>query len=106
MGARYVRAALSVEPNKLAPAPRLVLVALAVRVLDADHGERPRGVYRGGRYRLLGDLGTMPTDSTMRHLRAHIRKLESLGLLERVGRPAPGQRAVYKLLLPVDNLPP
>jgi hypothetical protein len=106
MGVRHVRAALYVEPDKLAPAPRLVLVALAVRVLDQARGNTPAGVYFAGRYRLLGDLGTMPTATSIRRLRGHISTLEQLGLIERLSRPGPGQRAVYKLRLPVDNLPP
>jgi hypothetical protein len=106
MGARYVRAALVAEPKRLPPAPRLVLVALAVRVLDHPRGDSPAGVYFAGRNRLLGDLATMPTTTSRRHLTAHLTTLEHLGLLRRLVKAAPGQRAVYELLLPVDNLPP
>lgn len=106
MGARYVRAALVVEPKKLGQAARLVLIALAVRVLDNPRENSPAGTYFAGRNRLLGDLGVMPTTSSLRHLARQIQDLERLGLLEREGRPAPGKRAVYKLHLPVDNLPP
>lgn len=106
MGARYVRAALVVEPKKLDRAARVVLVALAVRVLDNDRENTPRGTYFGGRNRLLGDLGIMPTRTTLRHLAAYLTTLEQLGILERIGRPAPGKRAVYKLHLSVENLPP
>jgi hypothetical protein len=106
MGARYARAALVVEPKKLGQATRLVLVALALRVLDHDRENSPAGTYFAGRNRLLGDLAQMPTRTSLRHLTAHLTTLERLGLLERIGKPAPGKRAVYKLHLPVDNLPP
>jgi hypothetical protein len=106
MGARYVRAALVVEPKRLDHAARLVLVALAVRVLDSKRGDAEPGLYFGGRYRLLGDLATMPTRTSLRYLARQIQTLEQLGLLERESKPAPGKRAVYKLVLPVDNLPP
>jgi DNA-binding HxlR family transcriptional regulator len=55
---------------------------------------------------LLGDLSTMPTRTTLRTLARHVQTLEQLGLVERIGKAAPGKRAVYKLHLPVDNLPP
>lgn len=106
MGARYVRAALLVMPDKLPNAARLTLVGMAVRVLDTPRGNAPAGVYFGGRYRLLGDTGTMPTTTSLRHLRANIKTLTDLGLIVRTVHPAPGKRAVYELRLPVDNLPP
>jgi hypothetical protein len=106
MGARYARAANGVEPDKLGLAPRRVLVAMSLRALDAERGGTPAGVYFAGRNRLLGDLAMMPTASSLRHLSRMVATLEQLGLVERIGSPAPGQRSVYKLLLPVDNLPP
>jgi hypothetical protein len=106
MGARYARAANGVMPTKLPLVPRRVLVAMALRALDSKRGDAERGLYYGGRYRLLGDLGIMPTRTTLRHLTGDLTKLVELGLIERVGKPAPGQRAVYKLLISVDNLPP
>lgn len=106
MGARYARAANGVEPDKLALAPRRVLVAMALRVLDAKRGTQPAGVYFGGRHRLLGDLGLMPSRTSYRHLTAHLATLESLGLIRREGEARRGNQAVYILLISVDNLPP
>jgi len=106
MGARYVRAALLVEPSKLPNAPRMVLIAMAVRTLDHPRGNAEEGTYYAGRMRLLGDLATMPTRTSLRTLQRHIETLVRLRLIERIGQAAPGKRAVYKLRLPVDNLPP
>jgi hypothetical protein len=106
MGARYARAANGVEPDKLALAPRRVLVAMALRVLDHGRGNRPPGVYFGGRNRLLGDLGLMPSRTTYRHLTGHLATLEHLGLIKREGDARRGNQAVYILTIPVDNLPP
>lgn len=106
MGARYARAANGVMPDKLGYAPRQVLVAMALRTLDAPRENAAAGHYYGGRFRLLGDLGQMPTRTTLRHLAGHVQTLVDLHLIERVGHPAPGKRAVYKLLVSVDNLPP
>jgi len=103
MGARYARAALAVEPSKLPNAARLVLVAMALRVLDKPSGATPAGTYFGGRHRLLGDLAQMPTRTTLRTLARHVQTLEQLGLIVRESKPAPGKRAVYILRLPVDN---
>jgi hypothetical protein len=106
MGTKYARAALGIEPNKLANAPRLVLVAMALRVLDTDRGDVPRGVYFGGRNRLLGDLATMPNRTSFRHLTAHLATLERLGLIRRTVDARSGTQAVYNLLFPVDSQPP
>lgn len=106
MGARYARAANAVEPDKLALAPRRVLVAMALRVLDTPRGDTPAGHYYGGQYRLLGDLGTMPTRTSLRALDRHMQTLTEARLIERTRAAAPGKRAVYKLTVSVDNLPP
>jgi hypothetical protein len=106
MGARYARAANGVEPDKLGLAPRRVLVAMALHALDSSRDEDRVGVYFGGRNRLLGDLGTMPSRTAYRHLTAHLAELQRLGLIRRVGDARRGSQAVYKLLFPVDKRPP
>jgi len=105
MGVRYARSANAVLPGKLDLAPRRVLVAMALRVLDAARGATPAGVYYGGRNRLLGDLAMIPTPSAERHLREHIAVLMAEGLVQKIGTTTAG-RAVYKLTIPVDNSPP
>jgi len=106
MGARYARAANLVAPAELGLAPRRVLVAMSLRVLDYGRAERPAGVYFGGRNRLLGDLGTLPSRTAYRHLTAHLATLERLGLIKREGDARRGNQAVYIVTVPVDNLPP
>jgi DNA-binding HxlR family transcriptional regulator len=106
MGVRYARAALGVEPDKLGHAPRLVLVAMALRVLDKSSDEDAVGVYFGGRNRLLGDRAMMPNRTTYRTLTAHLATLERLGLIRRTSDARSGSQAVYRLLFPVDNSPP
>jgi hypothetical protein len=106
MGVRYARAALGVEPDKLRPVPRLVLVAMALRVLDKSSDEDAVGVYFGGRNRMLGDLAMIPSRTTYRHLTAHLATLQRLGLIRRTGDARSGSQAVYRLLFPVDNSPP
>jgi hypothetical protein len=68
-GSKYARASGERRRARpaLNPAPRRVLVAMALRVLDAKHGDTPAGVYFGGRNRLLGDLGIMPSRTAYRH---------------------------------------
>lgn len=79
---------------------------MALRVLDAKRGDAEAGMYYAGMYRLLGDLGQMPTRTAQRHLWSHLQTLETLGLIKRVRSSAPGERAVYKLDIPVDNRSP
>jgi hypothetical protein len=79
---------------------------MALSVLDADRGEAEAGLYYGGRHRLLGDLGVMPTATSLRHLSGHVATLEQLGLVKRMNRARSGEQAVYKLTFPVDKSRP
>lgn len=106
MGARLARAANVVDAGKLPLATRRVLVAMALRALDSPRGDTPAATYFGGHHRLLADLGVMPTRTTERHLKAHLRALTNARLIVQTQAPAPGKRAVYELRVPVDNLPP
>jgi hypothetical protein len=105
MGSKYAIAANGVLPSKLPLAPRRVLVTMALRVLDKPREGRPAGVYAWGYERILGDLYIMPTRTTLRQLKRTIAQLREMGLLEQIQQPGPGQRAAWKLCLPVDNRP-
>jgi hypothetical protein len=105
MGAKYAIAANGVRPGKLKPYTRRVLMTMALRVLDIPRKKRPAGVYSWGYYRILGDMGIMPTRTSERHLKAAIAELIELHLLEQLKAGHRGQRAEYRLLLPVDNSP-
>lgn len=103
MGARYAIAANGVMPGKLHLWPRRVLVTMALRTLDKGSQDREPGIYEWGYERILGDLCIMPTRTTMRELKRTIAELRGLGLLEQIRAPGPGQRAAWRLCLPVDN---
>jgi hypothetical protein len=103
MGARYAIAANAVMPGKLAHVPRRVLITMALRALDKGTRDREPGIYEWGYERILGDIGIMPTRTSLRHLKADIAYLSGLGLLEQIRAPGPGQRAAWRLCLPVDN---
>jgi hypothetical protein len=103
MGAKYAIAANRVLPGKLHQTPRRVLVTMALRVMDKGNDDIEAGVYAWGYERILGDIALMPTKSSLRHLKECIALLIELGLLEQTRAPAPGQRAAWRLCLPVDN---
>lgn len=103
MGARYAIAANGVMPGKLPLAPRRVLVAMALRTLDKGKDGREPGIYEWGYERILGDLYVMPTRTTLRQLKRDIAELIALGLLQQTRAPGPGQRAAWRLCVPVDN---
>jgi hypothetical protein len=103
MGARYAIAANAVMPGKLRPYPRRVLTTMALRVLDVPQKGRPAGVYSWGYIRMLGDMGIMPTRTTERHLKSAIAELIELHLLDQLKTGHRGQRAEWRLCLPVDN---
>ena len=103
MGARYAIAAIGVMQGKLGPGPRRVLVAMALRALDKGSADRERGIYEWGYERILGDMCIMPTRTTLRQLKRDIAELRELGLLVQIRAPAKGQRAAWRLCLPVDN---
>lgn len=103
MGARYGIAAVGVMQGKLSPAPRRVLIAMALRTLDKGTSERDAGIYEWGYERILGDMCIMPTRTSLRHLKADIAELTALGLLVQERASGPGVRAAWRVCLPVDN---
>lgn len=105
MGARYAMAANAALPGKLRLAPRRVLITMALHTYDRTNKGRERGIYVLGYECILGDMCIMPTKTTLRQLKRDIADLINLGLLEQVRAPMPGQRAAWRLLLPVDKYP-
>jgi hypothetical protein len=103
MGIRNVRAALRVDPGKLRPRARIVLVAMAAMTLDDDRGRTRAGTYHGGRSMLLAAIAEYPTTSTYRELKRDIADLIRAGLVVRERSASPEHAAVYVLSLPVDN---
>jgi hypothetical protein len=106
MGARNVRIALHVEPDKLSDRGRIVLVVMALHSLDRDYGDRPGSMYFGGRDLACATLGWYPDQASRRRFDRAVAELVRHGFVERE-RPAAGRRpAVYRLTLPVDNSTP
>jgi len=103
MGIRNVRAALRVDPGKLRPRARIVLVAMAAMTLDDDRGKQKAATYHGGRAMLLASLAEYPTTSAYRELARDVAELIHAGLLVRKTPASPERAAVYVLHLPVDN---
>lgn len=103
MGARYAIAANAVMPSKLPLGTRRVLVTMALRVMDKPNKDIAPGVYAWGYERILADICVMPTRTTLRQLKRTIAELRELGLLEQIQQPARGQRAAWRLCVPVDN---
>jgi len=102
MGARYAIAAQSTGLGKMRPSTRKVLIAMALRVLDKKTQGREPGIYYWGYTRILGDLGVMPTRTSLRHLKANIAELAALGIVEQTGTPRRGYQGQWALHLPVD----
>ena len=103
MGARYALAAQSSNLGKMRPSSRKVLIAMALRVLDKKTQGREPGIYYWGYTRILGDIGVMPTKTSLRHLKANIAELSALGLVEQKDRAYRGHGGQWLLHLPVDN---
>ena len=103
MGARYVIAAQTASLGKMRPSTRRVLIAMAVRVLDKKTQGREPGIYYWGYHRILGDIGVMPTKSSIRELKRNISELARLGLVEQKDRAYRGHGGQWLLHLPVDN---
>jgi hypothetical protein len=97
MGARLVRAAI--KADKVRPRARLVLVTMAVLAFDAPRGNRPAAVYYGGRMMLLGEMGLLPSPTTLRHLQADLQELRKAGLIEQIRKPGPDTTAAYRLCI-------
>jgi hypothetical protein len=76
---------------------------MALRALDKGARNRDAGIYEWGYERILGDMCIMPTRTTVRQLKRDIAELRGLGLLEQIRASGPGQRAAWRLCLPVDN---
>jgi hypothetical protein len=99
VGAKLVRAALKVD--KVRPRARLVLVTMSVLAFDAPRGNRPAGVYYGGRMMLLGEMGQLPTDANLRELQRDLAELRKAGLIEQIRKPGPDTTAAYRLCITI-----
>lgn len=110
MGARNVRAALSMSPHKLTDTTRLVLVVMALHALDRDYPNHPAQTYFGGHELICDTLGWWPNETHLRRVRRAVTELTEYGIVERTRHPGPGQAQAYELHLPVhkpvDNCPP
>jgi hypothetical protein len=103
MGAKYAIAAQRVALGKLRPSTRKVLIVMALRVLDKKTQDREPGVYYWGYHRILGDMGIMPTKSSLRELKRNISELARLGLVVQRDRAYRGHGGQWALHLAVDN---
>jgi hypothetical protein len=105
MGIRNIAAALAIAPDKLTTQARLTLVTMAyVAYDDARGGKEPR-LYHGGWRLAMTRQGLWPTEAMKKRFIRNIAELRELGLVEIESPARHGRNAVYRLILPVDNLP-
>jgi hypothetical protein len=100
VGAILIGRALAVEPDKITPRARLVLVAMAVHAHDYGTDKTPACTYYGGHGLLAATLGRYPTATALRGIRRDLTTLVAVGVIETLAGPKPGSNAVYRLRLP------
>jgi len=103
MGVYNASAALRVLPDKLGPAPRLTLMAMAFMTLDAPTERQPARLYYGGWQLVCIRMGFLPSDDMRKRFIRDVATLRKAGLVEIVEPGYRGHAAVYRLLLPVDK---
>jgi hypothetical protein len=105
MGVRNVSAGLLTAADKLSDGARITLLTLCLLSYDTpQHGVDAR-TYFGGWQMAMIRQGAYPDNASKRRFMRHIAELRAQGIVEVMSAGYHGSRAVYRLVLAVDNLP-
>jgi hypothetical protein len=105
MGLRNVIAAIGTYPGKLSPEVRMTLVTMAAIAYDEPQHGLPASTYFGGWVMCAARQGLYPDETQKRRFIVHVAILRKVGLVETLAPGGRGKNAIYRLTLPVENLP-